>query len=457
MPIQYKVLDTNILLLDAHNLISLASDGSTIVLPETVLDEMDSFKSGHSELAFQAREFGRLLALAEDISVERTTNLIINSVDLNEVRIELVSLATYPDYEGMKDNVINDRKIIEVALAYQQANRTPLTFITNDVACKHRAKSFGLKVQELKEVEDEELLFTLEVTLNDVDILALGNSPVSTIIPNLPPETSGLKITNAATGQVHLAYVISDKCVFIDKDLEDSLRKQELPPINSDQLLFSSMIQSKDIDIVICDSKAGSGKSAVAISNATKLVGSNSPYKTLIYIRNTVDDVSNKDEEIGFLSGNEEKVKGYLEPFYDTITAIAENKLKSSKLKGEQYTEKLEETKDLIIGKYNMQATTALYMRGRTFNDAVVILDEAQNMSKATMLKLLTRLGRNIKLVVIGSLRQIDSAYINRHTSGLAYLLNACKTPSTTVNVVGTKLPRVVRGPITEWAEQVLM
>jgi len=62
----YLVLDTNILLLDANNLINLAADGSVIVLPETVIDELDSKKSGHSELAFQAREFGRILARSAD-------------------------------------------------------------------------------------------------------------------------------------------------------------------------------------------------------------------------------------------------------------------------------------------------------------------------------------------------------------------------------------------------------
>jgi PhoH-like ATPase len=453
----YKVIDTNIILLDAHNLTSLASDGSTIVLPETVLDEIDSKKSGLNELAFQAREFGRLLSKATKVRTDLINDLNVTVLIHNDIEIHVVSSTTYPDFKDSASSIINDRKIIEIAVQYNNVYPDDaVVFISNDVMCRLRADSLGLTTSDLKEVEDKELLFTTEVTLDDVDVISLHSNPVSTVIPNLPIETSGLKITNATTGQVHLAYVVADKCVFIDRELEDTLRKQELPPINSDQLLFSSMIQSKDIDIVICDSKAGSGKSAVAISNAAKLVGSNSPYKTLIYIRNTVDDVSNKDEEIGFLSGNEEKIKGYLEPFYDTITAIAENKLKSSKLKGEQYTEKLEDTKTTIISKYNMQATTALYMRGRTFNDAVVILDEAQNMSKATMLKLLTRLGKNIKLVVIGSLRQIDSAYINRHTSGLAYLLNACKLPADKVNVVGTALPRVVRGPITEWAEQVL-
>lgn len=194
-------------------------------------------------------------------------------------------------------------------------------------------------------------------------------------------------------------------------------------------------------------------KTVTALSNAIKLVSTNSPYNSIIYIRNTVDDIGEKDEEIGFLSGNDEKVKGYLYPFYDTLESMVRSKLKNSKLKGQELEAKVLEGVEELTAKYNMKAITAMHMRGRTFTDAVVIVDEAQNFSKSTMQKLLTRMGKNTKVIIIGSLRQIDSKYLNKYTSGLSVLLDACKQLSATVNIVGVSLERVVRGPITEWAE----
>jgi PhoH-like ATPase len=92
-------------LLDAHNLLTLGQT-STIVLPEVVLDELDSKKSGLNELAFQAREFGRLLTKATKIETVRDGNLIINKLQLNSINIEVVSLKTYPDYSDSEPNIV---------------------------------------------------------------------------------------------------------------------------------------------------------------------------------------------------------------------------------------------------------------------------------------------------------------------------------------------------------------
>ena len=454
----YSVLDTNILLLDAHNLTSLASDGSTIVLPETVLDEIDSFKSGHTELAFQAREFGRLLALAEDISVERSYNLIINSVKLNDVTIELVSLSSYPDYEGMKDNVINDRKIIEVALAYQKANRTPITFITNDVACKHRAKSFGLKVQELKEVDhiDFEFVKTLDVPYEL--FLNIHDKPIEAVNPDHVHENFNYKFTSLdATKQVKLAHISPSGLIkVIGKETEKELRdakRQPAPPINAEQLMLSRAILDTSIDLVVCEALAGSGKTITALSNAMRLVATNSPYDSITYIRASVSDLDDA-EEVGFLPGLEEKFAPYLHPVKDSLDFIARKqrpRVKSQAI--EDYEEQIETLITQLQTKYNITAMTGLGLRGRTFTNSVIIIDEVQNMSKASLQKVLTRFGKSCKVILIGSNRQIDNAYINKFSNGLSVVLDSCTEPSDLITKYAITLTKVVRSPFAEWAE----
>ena len=440
------VLDTNIILLDAYNLTNIASSGgyTSVVLPETVIDEADSKKSGHSELAFQARQFARLLAKATRISSTTDGILTTTVLDLNDTRIHVVSCSRYPHFSDDETSIRNDRKILHVAELLHRRT-SDVVFCSNDVMCRLRAESLGLQTIDHKLVDDTELMFTAHIT-------STLTAPI--IIPELPPECKNLCITDSVTGQTGLVTLYNKTPKLILREEEDDIRKQMFPPVNSGQLFLSSAILDRSVDIVICEAMSGSGKTVTAISNAMKLVSTNSPYNSIIYIRNTVDDIGEKDEEIGFLSGNDEKVKGYLYPFYDTIESMVRSKLKNTKLKGQELEAKVLEGVEEMISKYNMKAMTAMHMRGRTFTDAVIIVDEAQNFSKSTMQKLLTRIGKNTKVIVIGSLRQIDSKYLNKYTSGLSVLLDACTAPTSTINIVGVSLERVVRGPITEWAER---
>lgn len=440
------VLDTNIILLDAYNLINITRSGgySAVVLPETVIDEADSKKSGHSELAFQARQFARLLAKATRVSSSSDGLLITTVLLLDDINIHVVSCGKYPHFSDDETSIRNDRKILHIAELLQRRS-SDVVFCSNDVMCRLRAESLGLQTIDHKLVDDTELHFCMSAT----GMLA---TPIE--MPTLPAECRSLLLTDTQTGQTGLITTYTGTPKLMTREEEDEIRKQAFPPVNSGQLFLSAAILDKAVDIVVCEAISGSGKTVTALSNAMKLVSTNSPYRSIIYIRNTVDDIGEKDEEIGFLSGNDEKIKGYLYPFYDTIEAMVRSKLKSSKLKGQELEAKVLEGTEELISKYNMKAITAMHMRGRTFTDAVVIVDEAQNFSKATMQKLLTRIGKNVKVVIIGSLRQIDSKYLNKYTSGLSVLLDACKVSDPAVNVVGVALERVVRGPITEWAER---
>ena len=182
----YLCIDTNIILLDANNLLTLGKD-NIIVLPETVLDETDNKKSGHSEIAFQAREFGRLLTKATKTETVREGNLVISKLELQNVQIEIVSLVTYPSYEDTEPNIINDRKIIEVALQYREAGKLPLKFMSNDVMCRIRADSLGLESIDLKNVELNNLQFTKTIQVDPNQFTKLHNLPITSVDPEYKP------------------------------------------------------------------------------------------------------------------------------------------------------------------------------------------------------------------------------------------------------------------------------
>ena len=94
-------------------------------------------------------------------------------------------------------------------------------------------------------------------------------------------------------------------------------------------------------------------------------------------------------------------------------------------------------------------------MRGRTLSNAFIIIDEAQNMSNKTMQMVLSRIDSSCKVVVLGSNKQIDNFYVNKYTNALTTLLKSTKNENKLVNTYAIKLQKVLRGPITEWAEEI--
>jgi PhoH-like ATPase len=170
-------------------------------------------------------------------------------------------------------------------------------------------------------------------------------------------------------------------------------------------------------------------------------------------VRASVDDLD-KAEEVGFLSGNDEKMQVYLHPLEDTLDFIARNRLKDSKDTGDSFEAKIQETKEKIRSRCNIEAIIGLGMRGRTFHDTIFIIDEAANQSKASLQKMLTRIGKNCKVVLIGSQRQIDNSFLNKYTNGLSVVLDACSKPHEKVRLHAVSLPKVVRGNVAEFSEK---
>jgi len=450
------IIDSNIPLLDAHNIYTIGGMVDTVVIPEVVLDELDAKKSGLGELAYQAREFGRLMTAAEYVSQVTKGNATFINYKLKDKSVVVIALSKYPSYEGMEKNVINDRKIIECALAYKGVVHSDekVVFMTNDIACGIRAQSLGLETTQLREVEDKQVAFTKSVTVDDDEAFrAMHGKQIERYDVDYIVGNFNYLFENVSTGQVKLATVKRGIINVLGKESELELRKQEVVPRNSGQLFLSRAIQDNTIPLVIVEAPAGSGKTLVALSNAIKLIKTNSPYKSIMYIRASVDDVEDV-EAVGFLKGSaDDKNAMYFYPALDALGHIAKQRI-GTKLRGKKLEERLKQTVDKIVEDCDIQMFTGLGMRGRTFEDAVVILDEAQNMSKASMRKVLTRFGKNCKIIVGGSNKQIDNPYVTKYTNGLSVLLDAA-TSEQQIDIHVVSLDKVVRSEFAEFAENI--
>ena len=447
---QYIVLDTNVILNNAHNIFTFPTN-TTIVIPETVVDELDSKKSVIGEIGFQAREFGRLLARASKLPLERSASLTIAKFELDGINIHLTSTSNYPDYTDTSPSVINDRKIIEIAKQYQALYENVI-FYSIDVMCRTRAESEGLSTSDFKEVERTDYEYVKTISLDFDTFSNVHNKPILTVDPEYKPENYSYIFTCSDTTQHKLANIYNGNVDVLGKVTETELRTQAITPANNEQLFLSRAIQDTTIDVIILEALSGSGKTLVSLSNAMAMINRNNSYESILYIRASINDVPN-EEEVGFLPGLEEKFAVYYHPIKDALEHIARKKLSASKLKGEDLEEAVVEEVDKLIAKHRIQCMTGLGMRGRTFTNCIAIIDEVQGQSKASLQKMLTRFGKGCKVIIVGSQRQIDNKFLTKFNNGLSVLLDDCAKESPLIKKFAINLRKVVRSPLSEWAE----
>jgi PhoH-like ATPase len=459
---KYYVLDTNIILEDATNIFKLSDDGKNlIVLPETVLDEIDSKKSGFDEINFQARQFARTLENSEILETK-------NENDYSFVRVKIVSdTTTYIDIVSSKNykiseknvslNILNDRKILQITEYLNNYYNKQVEFLSLDIMARTRAISMNIKTSSLNGSKEDDLIFdfikNIEIKFEDLE--TIDNSLITDYDPDYKTNNYCYCFKVKSSDQILLAMIQNNRIEILD---EDEIRNQIITPLNKEQLFFSNAIIKHFYSVLIIEAKAGSGKTLLALSGALKLVRQK-VFQRIIYIRNSIESLD-KGEDVGYLPGLEEKFKIYNHPLMDSLEYIvrSEDKKKSKRNK-ENYTElddhEVKTRVENLIGNYSIETMWVGEMRGRTLSNSFIIIDEAQNMSNKTMQMVLSRIDNTCKVVILGSNKQIDNFYVNKYTNALTTLLKSTNQESQLVNTFAIKLEKVLRGPITEWAESI--
>lgn len=444
------VLDTNIILNDANDIFTIAQEGNNlIVLPETVIDELDTKKTGFEEINFQARAFGRLLSDAEvikTVKIGRDKNVTVMRIKIKEnIIIDIISFKNY-ELDSIEKAILNDRKIIKVAsFAKTFYKESKVVLLSLDVMCRTRAISLDVVAESLNNKNREkERHFIKEFDIQSSLLNTLNNKDIRTIDPHYDI-SNYCYIFKGETGHNVLAAIVNERIEIID---ENDLRKHNIKPKNSGQLFaYQGMIDSR-YNVCLIDALAGSGKTLLAVAAGMRCIDKGHQNK-IIYIRNSIESLD-KGEDVGYLSGNEEKFRIYNMPLYDTLEFIATQGLKKA-----ECAESVQTKVDELTSKYQIQTVWVGELRGRTLSNAFVIVDEAQNISKNTMQLILSRLDDSCKVIVIGSNRQIDNMYVNKYTNSLAFLLNEAEKEHPEINLFCTTLDKVVRGKITQWAERI--
>jgi PhoH-like ATPase len=441
------VVDTSVILDDAYNIFALSQDGSNqVVIPETVLDEIDAKKSGFDDINFQAREFNRIMdeaVVIEDKDDSWSQKLRVVKVQIGPSTFQLVSKKEYSTLKNHDAiNIVNDRKILEIAVGYPDSE-----VVTNDIAMKLRAISMGLKSAPFRtnRIDDvEKIEFVEKIHIKQAQKEFIESSSDSDYGLTLSHFTNAEFIVEE-TGEHILAFYKPTGFHVID---EEEIRKMVVKPKNKEQLFFLNMLIDPDVPIVVCTGVTGSGKNLLALQGAIEYVNEEMADE-IKYCRNTVtagDTIS----QLGFLKGDESTKLGvFTYPLHDAVGAFMRMEM-DDKLKRSKSADFM--TSDDFLKKYNIEAININQMRGVNL-EGYLIFDEWQNSSAAVNKLMLTRVVEGSKVVILGDLHQIDHPHLTKFNNALAIMLKKAKSSDM---IAAIKLNKVVRGKIAEFAEEEL-
>ena len=446
------VLDTNIILQDINNLTRI-SDSKTnlMVVPETVLMELEDKKKLMNELGFYARSFARLLAKMKIKEVDYKDNYKVVKYMNDDLEIHIIAKDVYET--TIEQHILsesNDKRIIEVAsLARDHYKGDRVIFLSLDIYARTFALFANLKTQTLH--EDKSDVPTFEF----VKKIELDSSYFNTLnLADITKYDEEYAIENfcyefvSPDGNSTYGIIVNKKINIIDEADYNGLAFR---PANLKQKFFLKAVLSNAYDLMAIDAKAGSGKTLMSIGAAMRLIDKGA-YEKIVYVRNSIES-TDKGADVGFLSGNEEKFRIYNMALYDTLEFIAKKQLKKSE--NRENKESLQSKTEELINRYQIEMLWPGEARGRTLSDAIVIMDEWQNSSKNTTQLILSRLDESCMAIVIGSNRQIDNMYLNKFNNGLTTLLKETKNEHPELTMFALSLEKAVRGKYAEFTERI--
>jgi len=413
------VLDTSVLIDDPQAYKNFPD--SEIVIPATVLDELDSKKTLANNKGRNARVCIRAI---EEITTKGDVQKGILLEDNILFRID----PTYRDpkkYQGFGDPNYGDTHILMCAFSMKDKD-TEVTLVSNDINLRAKARARGLSAasHEKDNITSDDLYSGNRTVINEMAGMALQQSgtidPISYNLEMSPHEC--ILFTNDVGDGIALGRKVSDgKIKLIRKAYPWGISSR-----NKEQTFAIDLLMDKGLDLVTFTGSAGTGKTLISCACALELVLSKKEYSKFLIYR----PIQAVGADIGFTPGTiEEK----LEPWFQAITDSFEF-LFTAKHGGDW-------RKDLDIykkkGKISYEAIT--YCRGRSINNALMLIDEAQNLSQEEIKTLLTRAGEGTKIILSGDTSQIDAARLSAIDNGLTYVIEKFKDSQLAGHMTFTK------------------
>ncbi len=409
--IKIFILDTNVILHDFKSIFHF--EENDIVIPITVLEELDRFKKGNDLVNFHAREFMR------DLDKLSGESLFAGGVRLGEDRGLLFIETGKPFTAAMEESFSEktaDHRILAVAVYYK--NKYPerkTVLVTQDINLRMKAKSLGMaaedyqtnKITNIKSITKGTSTFT---GINDQLISKLYKSTEGVDYSNFnlepAPQPNDYFVLKGSNSSALATFCKATQTV----RKVNKTKAYGIKPRNSEQTFALDALLNPDVKLVSITGKAGTGKTLLALAAALQQRKS---FEQVLLARPLVA-LSNSD--LGFLPGDQKaKISPYMQPLFDNLNVIKQQFGRQSKSTAR--IEDMLKTEQLLI-------TPLAYIRGRSLSKVFFIIDEAQNLTPHEVKTIITRAGEGTKIVFTGDINQIDSPYLDKKSNGLSYLTN---------------------------------
>ncbi len=436
-PAKLFVLDTNVLMHDPMCLFRF--EEHDIYLPMIVLEELDGHKKGMTEVARNARQTSRTLdALAGAQDADITKGLKLDTTGHREAGGSLFFQTSPLDYtlpmslpQGKADNQILG--VVE-ALRKEYAPRE-VVLVSKDINMRVKARALGLATDDYqndKTLADGDLLYSGSLAL-PADFWTRQSKTIEswqqgsyTFYRITGPMVASLLINQfvffEAPGEPPLYARVTEirAKTAVLKTLKDYNHLKNavwgVTTRNREQNFAMNLLMDPEVDFVTLAGTAGTGKTLMALASGLTQVLDDRRYTEIIMTRATVS----VGEDIGFLPGTEEEKMGpWMGALDDNLEVLGKTDSGGSGEWGRAATN------ELIRSRIKVKSMN--FMRGRTFLNKYVIIDEAQNLTPKQMKTLITRAGPGTKIICMGNLAQIDTPYLTEGSSGMTYAVDRFK------------------------------
>jgi len=424
------VLDTSVLLSDPRAL--LRFDEHDVVVPVVVVTELEA-KRSHPELGYFARQALRLL---DDLRV--VNGRLDQAMTVGEaggtVRVELnhTDVSVLPSGLQLGDN---DTRILAVARNLQ-ADGKAVVLVSKDLPMRVKASSVGLPAEEYRAEFVVETGFTgmaeVDVTVEDVDRLYDEQVIDLEAAADLPCHTGLVLLSDRGSA---LGRVTADKRVRLVRGDREAFG---IHGRSAEQRIALDLLLDPDIGIVSLGGRAGTGKSALALCAGLEAVLERRQHRKVIVFRPLF---AVGGQELGYLPGTEvEKMSPWGQAVFDTLGAVT-----------------TQEVVEEIVDRGMLEVLPLTHIRGRSLHDAFVIVDEAQSLERNVLLTVLSRVGRDSRVVLTHDVAQRDNLRVGRH-DGVVAVVEKLKGHPLFAHVTLTRSERSpIAALVTEMLEDITL
>lgn len=446
------VLDTNVLIHDPNSILNF--DEHLVVIPMTVLEELDKLKTGNKSIAADCRSAIRLI---DNVIGGSSTDQLQKGVPIPRSglgscgSLAILMNKTGEPPEACLPNDNNDNKIINRVVQMQLENpEVKYTLVTKDINMRLKARGCCIQAEDYHNdqlISDVKQLTTgyheFEGSFWDrvshVDTIQRDTGTYHSLSKSV--FESALFVNQyIVDDQDFMARIeeVNDEHVLIKHIQRDAIMNQSawgLTPRNLYQAMALHALLDTDVHLVNLTGPAGSGKTILALAAAIEMTVAHKMYNKIIVTRSTPPLA----EDHGFLPGTEEeKMDPWLGAITDNIEAL------------HIQDESPEGSIEYVKSKANIQFKALNYIRGRSFQKSLILIDESQNLTPHQMKAIITRAGEGSKVVCLGNLAQIDTPYLSPISSGLTYMTERFKGFKHSASL---RLNGIPRSLLAEYAE----